>query len=383
MRSTGEADVASRLKALDKPERFKGSPAYGALQRIRSNAERLQKRMRPLADRNAPARSPGAMLALAFPDRVAARRPGGRDDQPSRYVLSGGRGATLRAGDPLGGEAFLVAADLFFPEDAARAARDPDIRLAAAIERREIEELFEERIVDERICEWSKRDRRIRPVERRRLGAIALEERPWAKPPDDAIAAAATEGVRQLGLGALPWSNAARRLQKRTVWARQAGADVPDLSDAVLFERLETWLTPHLGAVRAQADLEKLDMLELLRAQIDWSASQALDAAAPSHFIAPTGTLAPVEYDEDRPKVAIRLQELFGLTSHPQAAGKPILFELLSPAQRPIQTTADLPGFWAGSYADVAKEMRARYPKHPWPDDPAAAQATRRVKPRT
>ena len=134
--------------------------------------------------------------------------------------------------------------------------------------------------------------------------------------------------------------------------------------------------------MRAQADFEKLDLLKLLEAQIDWTASKALETAAPSHFTAPTGTKAPIEYDEDQPKVAIRLQELFGLTEHPQAAGRPILFELLSPARRPIQTTADLPGFWAGSYADVAKDMRARYPKHPWPADPAAAPATRRAKPR-
>ena len=224
MRALGQADVYPRLEAIETPAKRKGRPEYGALQRIRAAADRLQKRLKPLANPHPASPLPtGATLALAFPDRIAARRPGGRDDQPTRYALSGGRGATLRAGDMLGGEAFLVAADLYFPEDAAKAARDPEIRLASPVDRRDIEILFEDQILEERVCEWSKRDRRIRPVERRRLGAITLEERPWPKPPEDAIAAAAANGARHLGLQALPWTNAARRLQKRVAWAREAG----------------------------------------------------------------------------------------------------------------------------------------------------------------
>ncbi len=380
LRGVGEADLDLRLRALDAPKRH-GAAAPG-LERVRASAKDLAKRLGDLAERAEGDLSTGACLALAFPDRIAALRPGGSDDAPSRYALSGGRGAALRAGDPLGRAPNLVAADLYFPEDAARAARDPEIRLAAPIERSEIEALFADRIVSEEACFWSKRDRRVRAVRRRRLGALTLDEQPWADPPEDAVAAAAAEGVRQLGMGALPWTNAARRLQKRLSWARDAGAAVPDLSDAALLATLESWLAPHLGSVRSDADLAKLDMLRLLEAQLDWPAGQALEAATPSRFVAPTGTKAPIEYAESGPKVSIRLQELFGLTVHPEAAGKPILFELLSPAGRPIQATADLPGFWSGSYADVAKEMRARYPKHPWPEDPAAAAPTRRAKPR-
>lgn len=379
LRSLGEADIDLRLRALDDPKRH-GAAAAG-LQRVRAAAGDLARRLEKGGGSAAQFTS-GALLALAFPDRIAARRPGGRDDEASRYALSGGRGASLRAGDALGRAPFLVAADLYFPEDASRVARDPEIRLAASIERAEIEELFADRIVVEERAAWSKRERRIRPARRRRIGAAILEEQPWPDPPETAIAEAATEGVRQLGLAALPWTGAARRLQKRVARARDAGAAAPDLSDAALLATLERWLTPHLGGVRAEADFAKLDLLRLLEAQIDWAASQAIEAATPSHFRAPTGTKAPIEYADAGPKVAIRLQELFGLTTHPSAAGAPILFELLSPAGRPIQTTADLPGFWAGSYADVAKEMRARYPKHPWPDDPAAAAPTRRAKPR-
>ncbi|MCI4664071.1 MAG: ATP-dependent helicase HrpB [Neomegalonema sp.] len=380
LRSLGEVDIAARLRALDAPQRH--GAAKAGLERVRNAGDRLRKRLKPIAEPPKEEYAPGALLALAFPDRIAARRPGGRDDEPSRYALSGGRGAVLRRGDPLGRAPFLVAADLFFPEETARAARDPEIRLAATIERCEIESLFDGQIVHEQLCEWSRRDRRIRPIQRSRLGAATLETQPWPDPPSEAIAAAAAEGVRHLGVSALPWTKAARRLQKRAAWARKANSDLLDLSDAALLERLDDWLTPHLGAVRAQVDLEKIDLLSLLDAQLDWPARQALDAAAPAHFTAPTGSKAPIDYDENRPKVSIRLQELFGLTEHPHAAGMPILFELLSPAHRPIQMTADLPGFWSGSYSDVAKEMRARYPKHPWPDDPANAEATRRAKPR-
>ena len=145
---------------------------------------------------------------------------------------------------------------------------------------------------------------------------------------------------------------------------------------------LENWLAPHLGERRSAGDLDSLDLVEILRSGLTWEQTQALDRLVPSHFTAPTGTRAPIDYAGDSPRVAIRLQELFGMTDHPTVAGAPLLLELLSPAQRPLQTTGDLPGFWAGSYADVRKDMRARYPKHPWPEDPTAAAPTRRAKPR-
>lgn len=359
---------------------------------MREDAKALSKRLKT---GGAPARklSPGALIALAFPDRIAFRRGDGR-----RYHLSGGKGAVLPEGDPLAREPLLAVAELGLRPDAAQrgASAEATIRLAAPVDRAEIETLFDEALVWREVCAWSKRDRQVTARRRLMLFEAALEEQPWPKPPAEAMAAGMLDGVRQLGLRALPWTKAARRLQARAALARrdEATDGAPaDLSDVALLADLDAWLGPHLAGMRRESDLERLDILALLEARLGWDGRQSLDRIAPAAFIAPTGTAAPIDYgdageqDADRgeaapPRIAIRLQELFGLTEHPTIRGEPLLIDLLSPAGRPIQTTADLPGFWRGSYADVAKEMRARYPKHSWPEDPAAATPTRRAKPR-
>jgi ATP-dependent helicase HrpB len=156
--------------------------------------------------------------------------------------------------------------------------------------------------------------------------------------------------------------------------------DFPDFSEVHLMATLEDWLLPHLGSVRSAADWKAFDLLPALRARLDWDQQQALDRAAPAHFETPLGRRIPIDYDGDHPRIALRLQEVFGVTTHPTAAGVPLQVTLLSPAQRPVQVTTDLPGFWAESYHDVRKDMRGRYPKHPWPEDPTQADPTLRTK---
>jgi ATP-dependent helicase HrpB len=317
----------------------------------------------------------GAALSLAYPDRIGQRRPGG---QP-RYLLSGGKGARLADDDPLAAAPFLVAADLDGdPREAA-------IRLALPVAEGELRALHAGLLVRERVCEWSRRDRAVVARERLMLGAIALEDRPWADAPAAAVTGALIAGLREMGLDALPWTPPARRFAARAEWARRNGApELPGFGAEALAAGLEEWLAPYLGGIGRPADLGRVDLLAALEARLDRTARQRLDRLAPAAVAAPTGTSLPIDYGGERPKVAVRLQEMFGLTRHPTvgAGGVPLLVELLSPAGRPLQTTADLPGFWASSYADVRRDMRGRYPKHPWPEDPAAAAPTRRAKPR-
>jgi ATP-dependent helicase HrpB len=315
----------------------------------------------------------GALIARAFPERIALRRAG---DAP-RYLLSGGKGARLADDDALAGQRLLAVADI----DGADG-REAVIRLAAPLAASELEDLFGNVIEWRDVCEWSRRERKVIARRRRMLGALVLEDQMWRDAPPEAVAAGMAEGVRDLGIAALPWSAAARRVQARAVWARAGGASAPDLSDDGLLAHLDDWLTPHLVGMSTVGDLSRLDMAGLLKDALGWEGAQAVDGAAPSHFVAPTGTKAPIDYSGAAPSAAIRLQELFGLDAHPIVAGAPLLLELLSPAGRPVQMTADLPGFWRSSYVDVRKDMRGRYPRHPWPEDPANATPTRRVKPR-
>lgn len=217
------------------------------------------------------------------------------------------------------------------------------------------------------------------------LGALALEDRPWRDAPADAVAEAFIEGITALGIAALPWTPALRRLQSRVSWLRAHGAeDLPDLSDDALTSDLHDWVAPWVDGLTRAADFARVDLAGALDARLGREGRLRLDRAAPPSFTAPTGTTVPIDYAGGVPTVAIRLQELFGMKSHPTVGERatPIVFELLSPAHRPVQTTADIPGFWRSSYADVRRDLRGRYPRHPWPEDPAAAEPTRRAKPR-
>jgi ATP-dependent helicase HrpB len=370
----GGADLAPLLAALaERQEAGPFQPAQRAA--LRAEARRLAavagRRARPGAAGAPP--TPGRLLSLAYPDRIARRRPGASP----RFLLSGGKGARLADDDALAGADWLVAADLDGDP------REALIRRALAVSEAEIRALHAERFHHVRSAEWSRRDRAVLTRERLMLGAVALEDRPWRDAPPDAVAAALLDGVRDLGLDALPWTAAARRLQARIEWLRARNENLPPSDDASLLAGLGDWLLPWLAGMSRQVDLATLDLAAILAGRLDRDQARTLERAAPAVVTAPTGTRLPIDY-AGAPSVSVRLQELFGLTEHPCIGPDrtPLVLHLLSPAQRPVQTTSDLPGFWASSYADVRRDLRGRYPRHPWPEDPAEAEPTRRAKPR-
>ena len=358
------ADLGLRLKALTGRYDGPGAVSHPVKERVKAEANRLEA---SLPDRSAI--DLAEMVALAYPDRIGQRRPG---DQP-RYLLSGGKGAILDAADPLAGQPFLVATDLDGDP------REAKIRLAAPISEAQIRAVLADRITEETSCQWSKRDRRVLARRQERLGAIALSDRPWLEAPSEAFAKAMCEGVHDLGLRL---EGAAARFRARVELVRAGGADLPDMTDAALLDTLEDWLLPHLQGVKIAEDWKRFNPLEALRAMLDWNEMQALDAAAPAHFETPLGRRIAIDYDGETPKITLRLQEMFGVTRHPMIGKTPLRVTLLSPGGKPVQTTTDIPGFWASSYADVRKDMRGRYPRHPWPEDPTVAEPTLRAKPR-
>lgn len=363
-------DLSLRLEALRDAKAFQRNRPYqlnmGALDRIRTETKRL----RAQAGEDGAALSAASMAALAYPDRIGQRRKG---DAP-RFVLSGGKGAVMEPGDGLAGAPYVVAIDT---DGNPREAR---VRLAAQITEREIRDLFEDQIAWVDLCEWSKRDRRVIARRQERFGAITLDDRIWKDAPDEAIARAMLDGVRDLGLRL---SGASARLATRVELIRAEGADLPDFSEQGLIDSLEDWLLPMLTAVRSAEDWKRFDPLPALRARLSWDQTQELDRRAPGSFVTPLGRKIPIDYGTAVPEISVRLQELFGVTQHPVVGGEPLKITLLSPAQRPIQITRDLPGFWSGSYSDVRKDMRAQYPKHPWPEDPTEADPTLRAKRRS
>ncbi|PYE85414.1 ATP-dependent helicase HrpB [Pseudoroseicyclus aestuarii] len=355
------SDLALRLRALAGGRDLPVAPDRGALDRARQEAKRLAKGLP-----EGPELSPGAMVALAYPDRIAQRRRG----EAPRYLLSGGKGAVMEAADPLAQAPFLVAADTGGDK------REAVIRLAAPITESEIRDLFAAQIEEVHLCDWSRREMRVTARRQERLGALVLSDAAWDAP-SDRLAEAMLEGVRQIGLALSP---KAGRFRARVALARGAGADVPDLSDEALMAGLEDWLPVWLGGIRSAADWRAADLTEALKAQLTHAQHQAVDRAVPSHYVTPMGRSVPIDYGGGQPEIAVRLQEMFGVTQHPRAAGQPLKIALLSPAGRPMQVTTDLPAFWTGSYGDVRRDMRGRYPKHPWPEDPAAAPPTLKTK---
>jgi ATP-dependent helicase HrpB len=353
-------DLDLRLRALNGRYDGPGTVNQAALAQIKAEIPRLATGL----GRTVPL-SLGQMAALAYPDRVGMRRKG----SDARYILSGGKGAVLANDDPLAGARLLVVTDLDGD------VREAKIRQAVPITESELRALFADQIVWSEVCEWSRRDRRVLARKQENLGAITLADRIWSDAPDEAVATAMLEGVRQLGL---PWSDAALRFR-----ARVALVDgLPAMDDASLMATLEDWLAPHLGGIRTGDAWRSFDLLPALRAMLDWDEMQRLDRMAPAHFETPLGRKIPVDYSGQAPEITLRLQEMFGVTTHPMIGDTPLRITLLSPGQKPVQTTQDIVGFWATSYADVRRDMRGRYPRHPWPEDPTQADPTLRAKPR-
>ncbi len=365
-----DVDLRERLAALRRDR-------SGRARDARAMAERWAEIAAPgLSPQGRGELSVGALVALAYPERVAKSR-----GTPGAFLLANGRGAAIDTATALAREPFLAVAELAGSASAGR------ILSAAPIALAEIEAHFAARIVagDEIAFDFASMS--LRGRRSRRLGAIALAETPMPVQPNDETAILLAEGAAKVGIDRLPWSKALQQWRDRVMFLRASeGYEWPDLSDAALKTTVNEWLAPVLAAKTALHDITADELAAALHALLPRPLPRRLDAEAPTHFEAPTGTQVPIDYAaEGGPKIAIRVQELFGLNRHPAiAAGKiPLLIELLSPAHRPVQTTRDLPGFWRGSYSAVRAEMSGRYPKHPWPDDPAAATATRRAKPRT
>lgn len=315
----------------------------------------------------------GSLLLHAFPDRIALQR-GGR----GRFVMANGRGAELPETERLAGSQMLVIADLTGRAAQAR------ILAAAEISRTDVEEHLPGEIRTEDQSFFDRASRQVRARRATRLGAIIFEETPLPRPSGEQAAKALAEGIRELGIGILPFSKEAAQLRDRIGFLhRTIGAPWPDMSDEALLARLDDWFTPFQTEARGLSDISAGGLSNGLMSLVPHELQRDLGRMAPTHFEAPTGQRHPIQYDGEEPLLTIRVQELFGLKQHPTIGGRlPLVLELTSPAHRPIQTTRDLPGFWAGSWRDVRADMRGRYPRHPWPEDPADALPTTRVKPR-
>ncbi|MDX1781872.1 MAG: ATP-dependent helicase HrpB [Thalassovita sp.] len=363
-------DLSLRLAALRDLRGYNDRHPFpanrGSVERIKAEAKRLAKQAKPAHPR---AMSDAEMAALSYPDRVGLRRKG----DAARFILSGGKGAVMDDHDPLAGARLIVVTDTDGNP------REAKIRQAIQIGEAELRDQFTDQIGWVENCEWSKRDRRVIARRQERFGAVVLDDRIWKDAPPEAIARAMLEGVRDLGLSP---SDAAKRFIARVMLVRDDQNVLPDMSEPALLETLEDWLLPHLSGVKTAEDWKRFNLLNPLRAMLDWNQMQALDRAAPAHFTTPLGRQIAIDYSGEVPEISLRLQEMFGQTSHPMIGRTPLRVTLLSPAGRPVQTTMDIPGFWASSYADVRKDMRGRYPKHPWPEDPTQADPTLRAKPR-
>jgi ATP-dependent helicase HrpB len=383
----GQARDAADLAAV-LVERGLGGDATDLTERVERFRRERSKRaedMRRLADGwakaasgNAPKgepRSVGSLLTLAFPDRLAKAR-----GKTGEYVMANGRGAAVEPHERLAKEPYLAIAEI------AGGAASARILAAAPIGLEEIEASFGSDVEQRDEITFDRQARALRARAVRRYGALVLNEHPLRVPATEDAARALASGLLSLGLEALPFSKALAQWRERVMFLRTAeGEEWPDLSDEALVATAAEWLAPHLVGKSSLSEIGADLLSDALRSLLPWNLQRRLDAEAPTHIEVPTGSQIPVDYGAgEGPVLAVRVQELFGLDKHPTiAAGRvPLILHLLSPAQRPIQITRDLPGFWRGSWAAVRADMRGQYPKHPWPEDPLTAPPTRRAKPR-
>ncbi|MDP4097420.1 ATP-dependent helicase HrpB [Paenibacillus sp. P96] len=344
------------------------------LGRITQNSRHLLAGLQPvIGGRDRGSASCGLLLSFAYPDRI------GRSRGEGRYLLSSGRGVRLAGEELLSRSDYLVAASV---EDAGA---DGTIRLAAPVEEQELTEHQPGLISEQAAVYWDSAAGAVRARKMVRLGAIVMKELPYERPPQDQMAEAWMAGLRDRGLELLTWTKSARQLQKRIVFMHRKLNDWPAAADEDLLANLEDWLLPYAQGIRSLSDLKKLQVESLLLGMLSWEQRQELDREAPTHIRVPSGSNIPVDYSNpDAPVLSVRLQELFGMSATPRLGrGRvPVVLHLLSPAQRPVQVTSDLASFWKEAYFEVKKDLKGRYPKHYWPDDPLQAAPTSRVRPR-
>ena len=359
---------------LDQFRRDRGQRAASARSLAQRWASQVAAEARTSSAQGGGELTTGVMLAFAFPDRVARNRGNGS------FVLANGRGAAVEQTTALARAPYIAVAEL------TGTAAQGRILLAAPIAQEEIELRFADQIENVEEISFDRGAMALRARRKRSLHAITLSEAPMGLSPSAETATIFAAGLVAAGLDKLPWSKPLKQWRDRVMFLRKAEGDSwPDLSDDALAATSQSWLVPALYDKTSLKELSSGDLSDALMALLPWDLRARLEREAPTHFEAPTGTMLAIDYEaEQGPTIAVRLQELFGLNTHPSIAkgAVPLVLELLSPAQRPVQVTRDLPGFWRGSYAAVRSDLRGRYPRHPWPEDPANAMPTRRVKPR-
>lgn len=381
-----QTDLRLRLDALrDDRDRVAGAMIdRGIIRRVKRTAELWRKHLGIRADtrqsdRQEEIHRAGPLLALAYPDRIAQRQPG-RD---ARYLLTNGRGALFANPDLLASEAYLVIADLDAGSQWAR------INLAAPLSLDDIGQLYGDQIVDRAVVVWDERAQSVRASRQRRLGALVLSEQALSHPDPSLIAGALLDGVRQAGVASLAWTQELHQWRARVRFLKRvegANSRWPDLSDDTLLRTLHEWLGPYLNGMTTLERVRRLDLSQPLQAFLSRDQQRDLDRLAPAHLTVPSGSKIRIDYDSpDLPILSVRLQEMFGCKETPRVANGtvPVMLHLLSPAGRPVQVTQDLTSFWATTYRRVRKELRGRYPKHHWPENPLTARPTAKITRRT
>ena len=362
-------DFKLRIDAIKNSISFENNNPYAINKKASSNVLKLSKRLHPKGQLEL---SNAQMVALAYPDRIGLSRNQNR----GQFLLSGGKGAFISASDQLASAKMIVALNLDGDK------REAKLRIGIEILETEFMELFHDQIKFKRICEWSKRELKVITSEEKTFQSLVLSKKKWTSCNPELIAKALLMGINDIGLDILPWTSKTKNFLARANKLNQTSDFLPNCSLEFLSKKTHEWLLPHLVGFRSKGDLEKLNMIDIIKNLFSWKQIEYLNKNAPEFILAPTGTKMIINYSEEQPKIRIRLQELFGLKTHPTIGenNEPLLIELLSPAMRIVQTTSDLPKFWLTSYSDVRRDMRGRYPRHPWPEDPMNAEPTRRIK---
>ena len=372
------ADLRLRMEALDgNKEHLAGATINrAACERVRRASEQWRRQLQLSGSTGDGLDHIGILLAFAYPDRVAQRLAGSE----GRYRLANGRGASFQGQQSLSQEHYLAVAQLDGTGDWAR------ILAAAPVRLQDLERYCAGQISAVDLLAWDDRSEAVRARRQRRLGQLILEDRATHEPDQAQVTAALLFGLRRAGLAALPWTKEQHQWRARIALLYRVDSTWPDLSDEALTRNLEQWLGPFLSGLMSLAQLRRLDLQAPLDSLLTWQQRQELPRLAPTHMTVPSGSQVRLDYEQgESPVLAVRLQEMFGCQDTPRIAdGKvPVMVHLLSPAGRPVQVTKDLASFWRSAYQEVKKELRGRYPRHHWPDDPLSAQPTNRIKRRT
>jgi ATP-dependent helicase HrpB len=369
----GDSDLRLRVEALHGHRADQGASIdRGALERVKKASDQVKRQLNIQAT-GEDINKTGLLLAFAYPDRIGKRRVG----VEGRYLLANGRGALFPRPEPLSSEEYIVAASLDGRESESR------IFLAATVTEAELLEYFAQDIADSESVSWDSAQKGVAARRQKRLWSLVISDSPIKTPREEDLLKAFLSGIREAGLDVLPWDKVTETMRARVNFMHRTGEDLPELSDEWLLNNLEVWLAPWLKGMTRLEHLKRLELRNIILGMLTWKQQQALDKLAPTHITVPSGSRIPIDYlSGNKPVLAVRLQEMFGLEKTPAIAnGKvPLLLHLLSPAGRPMQVTEDLAGFWANSYILVKKDLKGRYPKHYWPDDPLMAEPTRRAR---